>query len=557
MTTVVLGPRRDTTPRPGGPVDGGAVLVGFQDHANLGMGYLASAMAEAGEPVELVEYRDPFEQILGQIRRADPVVVGFSLIFQYYLPEYRRLMSRLRAEGVTAHFTIGGHYPSLCPDEVLAAVPELDSVALFEGERTLPELVSRLRHGYDWHSVGGLAYLVDGVMVETAPRPLVEDLDDLPHPYRPHDPVRVLGWRMLPVLASRGCARRCSFCSIHTFYRGAKGKTVRVRKPARVVDEMEELADERGIRVFLFQDDDFPLWARAGKVWVAELADEIEKRGLHERAIWKISCRAEYVEAELFARLRDAGLYLVYMGLESGSEEGLEILNKRISVETNEQAVQTLKDLGLLVEYGFMLFDPSTTFESVQMNVQFLRQILADGSGGAVFCRMLPYGGTPIRDRLRDEGRLRGDVRNPDYAFLDPRLNAYHDRLDPIVSPWVHGEGISHQLNWAWHEVFLMRRLVTGLTELTGLDDYALELAGLCRDSNEVLLGFVESSARAFDAGDEHALRSEHLERERLRLGRSLLDLRNGFVGQHQDALLDAVSASDAIRGPILAPQIF
>ena len=197
---------------------------------------------------------------------------------------------------------------------------------------------------------------------------------------------------------------------------------------------MELLADERGVRVFLFQDDDFPLWGRAGKAWVAELADEIRARGLHERAIWKISCRAEYVETDLFSHLKDAGLYLVYMGLESGSEEGLEVLNKRISVDTNLQAVQTLKDLDVLVEYGFMLFDPSTTFDSIQTNVEFLRTILADGSGGAVFCRMLPYGGTPIRDRLRAEGRLRGDVRRPDYAFLDPRLNDFHARLDPRSS---------------------------------------------------------------------------------------------------------------------------
>ena len=317
---------------------------------------------------------------------------------------------------------------------------------------------------------------------------------------------------------------------------------------------MELLADERGVRVFLFQDDDFPLWGRAGKAWVAELADEIRARGLHERAIWKISCRAEYVETDLFSHLKDAGLYLVYMGLESGSEEGLEVLNKRISVDTNLQAVQTLKDLDVLVEYGFMLFDPSSTFDSIQTNVEFLRTILADGSGGAVFCRMLPYGGTPIRDRLRAEGRLRGDVRRPDYAFLDPRLNDFHAQLDRAVEPWVHGNGLSHQLNQAWHEVYLMKRLV-GV--ISGLDSYESELVALSRESNEVLLGYVETSARAFAAGDEGPLRGETLRPERARLGDALLVLRNRFVARNEDALLDAVAASDAIKGPVLAPQIF
>jgi anaerobic magnesium-protoporphyrin IX monomethyl ester cyclase len=55
-----------------------------------------------------------------------------------------------------------------------------------------------------------------------------------------------------------------SFCSIQTFYRAAPGKIVRTRKPARVVEEMRMLHEERGITIFLFQDDDFPLF---GAVW--------------------------------------------------------------------------------------------------------------------------------------------------------------------------------------------------------------------------------------------------------------------------------------------------
>jgi radical SAM superfamily enzyme YgiQ (UPF0313 family) len=124
--------------------------------------------------------------------------------------------------------------------------------------------------------------------------------------------------------------------------------------------------------------------------------------------IWKISCRAEYVEYELFRKLRDAGLFLVYMGLESGTEQGLKVLNKEMSVEQNLAAVRTLKELELNVSYGFMLFDPSSTFESVRENLVFLKNVTGDGRAAATFSRMLPYGGTPIRDALRSEGRLRG-----------------------------------------------------------------------------------------------------------------------------------------------------
>ena len=106
--------------------------------------------------------------------------------------------------------------------------------------------------------------------------------------------------------------------------------------------------------------------------------------------IWKISCRAEYVEYELFRKLRDAGLFLVYMGLESGTEQGLRVLNKEMSVQENLAAVRTLKELELNVPYGFMLFDPSSTSESVRENLIFLKNVTGDGRAAAVFPECCP-----------------------------------------------------------------------------------------------------------------------------------------------------------------------
>src|SRR5579859_5888401 len=247
---------------PGTPCE--VMLVGYQDQGNLGMGYLAAVLQQHGRTVELVDVRDGPEAIVARTLSARPLVVGFSLIFQFFLPQFREVMLALRAAGVDAHFTIGGHYPSLCHDEVLAQMPELDSVARYEGESTLLELVEVLARGEDWHDVAGLAYMSGGQVSESAPRSLLQDLDTLPWPYRPYDPQLILGFATLPLLASRGCARRCSFCSIHTFYRTAPGKVVRVRAADKVVDEMRMLYDDHGVRVYLFQDDDFPLWGRAG-----------------------------------------------------------------------------------------------------------------------------------------------------------------------------------------------------------------------------------------------------------------------------------------------------
>ena len=195
--------------------------------------------------------------------------------------------------------------------------------------------------GRDWHDIQGIAYVRDQKAIATPARHLLEDLDQLPYPERNYEPDAVLGRNIMPILASRGCARTCSFCSIHTFYRAAPGRMVRTRKPAEVVREMLMLHEERGITIFLFQDDDFPLFGPVWRRWANEFVDELHRNRLPGKVIWKMNCRADVVERELFLRMREAGLYLVYMGLESGSEQGLETLHKQITVAQNVTAVES------------------------------------------------------------------------------------------------------------------------------------------------------------------------------------------------------------------------
>ena len=335
---------------PSAPADGRTevALVGYQDQGNLGMGYLAAVLQRHGCTVEMIDVRHGGRKIAARLAARQPLVVGFSLIFQFFLPQFRELAQQLRAAGVTSHFTIGGHYPSLCHEELLTNFPEIDSVVRYEGEETLIELVDRLRAGQEWRDIAGIAYLRGTEVVATPARPLVQDLDSLPFPHRPYGPEHIGGFPTLPLLASRGCIRRCSFCSIHTFYRTAPGKVVRVRKPDKVIEEMLHLHRRQGVRVFLFQDDDFPLWGKKGRRWADELVARMHDSGLAEKTIWKISCRAEYVEPELFQAMREAGLFLVYMGIESGVNQGLEILFKQMTVAQNLSAVETLKRLDIV-----------------------------------------------------------------------------------------------------------------------------------------------------------------------------------------------------------------
>ena len=529
------------------------MLIGYQDEENLGLGYLSATLRRFGYRVLVYNFNAEREEILAAARHERPLVIGLSLIFQFYLTRFAELVRTLREGGVACHLTIGGHFPSLSWQPTLEMIPELDSVVRFEGEVTLLELADMLSTGGEWRGIAGLAWRDDAGGIVSAPlRPLIHDLDSLPYPDRTQIERAFLGRRSTHILASRGCIRTCSFCSIHMFYRAAPGKVVRTRDPAHVADEIELLHERDHISLFLFQDDDFPVYGVKWQRWAGNFCDELHRRGLVGRILWKISCRADAVDEALFARMRDAGLYLVYMGLESGNDEGLETLNKRITVEQNLKAVATLKRLGIDFAFGFMLFEPATTFEMVRQDLDFLRAIVGDGCTAATFCRMVPYDGTPIKDELIRQGRFRGDVCNPYYDFLDPRLDKFCYELGDLlnVSGWVHGlESVSQQLNMAWSELAVMERL---FPRLPGIAGYRKRLRAITKNSNALLFRVVDDISRAYTDGVPHGWTAPELRRSCHGFLDDFLRERDAFVVRNQKILLDALER-DAAREPALA----
>src|ERR1700687_5766510 len=155
------------------------------------------------------------------------------------------------------------------------------------GGITLLELADKLSVGAAWHGIPGLAWREGGEIVSAPLRPLIHDLDALPYPDRTQIERAFLGRRSTHILASRGCIRTCSFCSIHMFYRAAPGKVVRTRDPARVVDEIELLHEQHHISLFLFQDDDFPVYGLKWRRWAATFCDELQRRGSPGPLLWQ------------------------------------------------------------------------------------------------------------------------------------------------------------------------------------------------------------------------------------------------------------------------------
>jgi len=403
------------------------LLIGFEDQDNLGLRYLLSSVRRAGFAGRIATYTSDPAPIVEIAAREKPDVVGFSLIFQYMSPAFGRVIERLRESGCGAHIVIGGHYPSFDFQEVLQRIPGADSIARFEGEGTLVELMSKLCDGGNWRDVAGLAYRRNNEIVSNALRPALDDLDELPYPERGDIDYRGQDVPTASIIGSRGCPWNCSFCSIRPFYEAQGGKLRRLRAPASIAEEMRVLHVEKGARIFLFQDDDFLATGRRGRNWAEDLADEIVAAGLKGRIAFKISCRSDEIRYDNMARLAEAGLTHVYMGVENGDEEGLVHLNKQLKPDRHLAAGDVLRRLDMSFDFGFMLLEPYSTFDTVRNNIAFLDRFVGDGATVAGFCRTLPYAGTPLKRQLEKEGRLLGTPFEPDYGFLDPKLDLFYD----------------------------------------------------------------------------------------------------------------------------------
>ncbi|MGJ0534871.1 B12-binding domain-containing radical SAM protein [Methylocystis sp.] len=437
-----------------------ALLVGFQDQDNLGLRYLSSAARSAGHETEIATYEADASALVRQVLAGGYDFIGLSLIFQYMTPSFASAVTALREAGVRAHISMGGHYPSFAYEEVMRGAPGLDSIVRFDGELTLASLLNSLSHGAEWRTSAGIAFRgSDGDIHANCLREPLGDLDALPWPDRDTIDYENHSLSTASVLGSRGCPWDCSFCSIRPFYEAQGGQLRRLRKPDAVVDEMIDLHERRSVPVFLFQDDDFLATGRRAREWAGGIADRLVDEGYAGDIAFKISCRSDEIDEAAIRRLMAGGLTHIYMGVESGDETSLATMNKKLGPQRHVRAGEILKSLGLSFDFGFMLMEPYSTFETIRNNIAFLDAFVGDGWSVAPFCRMLPYAGTPIRERLVKEGRLTGSEFQPDYRFLDPKLDIYYEwMIETFHRRNFTAEGLCHLLRYYLFEARLRLR---------------------------------------------------------------------------------------------------
>lgn len=472
------------------------VFIGGAEYDNLGIGYMAAMLSKYGIETILVDFRKRKTEILKIIRNINPPVVGFSILFLNHIDEFRNIVDYLRDEGIETHFTAGGHYASIKTEELFELIPNLDSIVRFEGEYTLPELVNCLIKGTDWKKIQSLVYKENGELISNPLRPLEKDLDEFPFPERAPLKKFAFDKKFATILAGRGCVYECSFCNSRMFYSIPKGPLKRIRKPEMVVKEMEYLNKTKNCSVFLFQDDDFPVTSIHHQDWIDRFCNELIRSGLDKKVIWKINCRPDEVEERSFSKMKRHGLYNVFLGIEDGTDIGLKNLNKHLTVERTLKAIEIIKKLEIGFNYGFILFQPLTTFRSLDENILFLKTICGDGYSPVPFQKLIPIYGTRVEKELRASDRLKFSCGAWDYDFIEESMNHYYEFIDDCFHEWMRGsEGIENLVKWAINYVSVYMHFFEVTPQGRKI---CRKVRKVVSDSNMFLLNIMHETAEIF-----------------------------------------------------------
>lgn len=410
----------------------------------LGIAYLASQLKELGIPVTVADCTfASFNEILDLIVQSSPAIIGISIMVTMSRNAYNLLVN-LRDRLPETLFVAGGPLPTVNP---AMFATQFDLVFCGEGDVIFPRFCQdylsscsspRDLTGLDLTSYPGLYTNREGRIQSIPPvHHSSETLDRLPLPDRSgfnHFRYQMAmekntGMKQTSLLVTRGCPFSCDFCSKPVW-----GDIFRKPPLEKIFQEIEQLM-RLGYNSLWIADDCFTL----DREYLTAFCHEMIRREVPMS--WTCLSRVDRLTPELVELMKRAGCFRAYLGLESGSDETLRLMNKRVTVEQGIKAVHLFASAGIGTAGFFMVGYPEESFESIEQTFSLALSLPLDE---AWFTIPLPLPGTPLFNRVAngfswDDWEISNQVKfvypsEFDERWLEQRINetmkAFREKKD-------------------------------------------------------------------------------------------------------------------------------
>ncbi|MCU1499962.1 MAG: Radical domain protein [Acidimicrobiales bacterium] len=431
--------------RPGGPLTAKVALVRppvdilvksmsmLGPMPPIGIAYIAAALRQVGHTVQVIdaagealEQLEEYETCVGTMRRIGLTttetvariepgtqVIGLTHMFMHEWPVVKELAEQARARFPDATIVVGGENATNFWPWMFEQTDAIDCCVRGEGEATACELVSRVAQGLPYHEMAGLAVrrTPDGETVETGLPVRMRKLGEVARPawdlfpmdnyLRHRSFLGVDRGRSMPMLASRGCPYKCTFCSSPQMW------TTRynVRDPEDIADEIAEHVERYGVKNIDFVD----LTAVTKRQWTLDFCDALEARNLDISWQLPIGTRSEGIDDVVIRRMWESGCRNITFAPESGSPRMLEIFDKRLDLDHIIDDIRHARALGMVVHVNTIIGHPKENWHDRWLNWKFLVRAAVAGADTGSAIMFHPYPGSKDFDDLLAAGKIEVD----------------------------------------------------------------------------------------------------------------------------------------------------
>ena len=336
---------------------------------------------------------DVWKRLIDIVKQTRPMAVGIP-----YLTPFKKIVGRtaglIKELDKDIKIIAGAYHPTFCPEDVMGN-SDIDFVIRGEGEIPLSTLIKELKKDSpDLKTVPGLYYRdKDARLLNNNGIELIQNLDELPFPAR--DLVINCDhniYRTHSVSTARGCPYSCVFCADKRLW----GGKVRRRSVSNVIDELKILKNNYSIEDVNFVDGTFTY----DRQYLQTFCNEMITNNLN--IAWGCTARYDNLDEEILGLMKRSGCYLLYLGLESGSNRMLKAMGKKETIEEISEVSSLIYKSGISTITSVLLGLPDEEKEDAEETLKILKHFKTDFLDVHIYT---PLAGTPLYDTLSEEER--------------------------------------------------------------------------------------------------------------------------------------------------------